>query len=125
MVLKALYRTKYPDQDALSTGSDGSLPRKTHMTSHLSPEEVQWLAQSVGGPAHFMAATGGFGAGCLMHCEMYGLGAYQVTAMTDSHSVTVESMQAYGPVLAKLGLPSNVDAIYERPTFRQTLKEVN
>ena len=66
-----------------------------------------------------MTATGGLGAGCLVHCEMFGLPAYQVTLIADSHTVTVEAMQAYKPVLSKLGLPADgVDEIFTRPNFR-------
>lgn len=72
-----------------------------------------------------MAAAGGFGAACLIHCEMSGLSGFQVTAITEGHSVTVESMQAFKPVLSKLGLPDDVEDIFSKPTFRQTLKDVN
>jgi len=72
-----------------------------------------------------MAAASGLGAACLVHCEMNGLPAFQVTLIADSHTVTVESMQAYKPVLTKLGLPDGVDEIFTKPTFRATLKEVN
>ena len=65
-----------------------------------------------------MTISSGLGAGCLVHCEMYGVSGYQVTVITDGHYVTVESMQAFKPVLARLGLPSEVDNILERPTFR-------
>ncbi len=72
-----------------------------------------------------MAGMSGFGAGCLVHSEMYGLSAMAATVMTDSHYVTVESMQAFKPILTKLGLPDGVDNIFEKPTFRPTLKDAN
>lgn len=92
VVLTNLYKTKYPSQEELYQIPDGQLPCKTHKTSWVSEEEVQWMLSSVGTPAHFMAVSGGFGAGCLVHCEMYGLCGYQVTVITDGHYVTVESM---------------------------------
>ena len=72
-----------------------------------------------------MAPAGGFSAGCLVHCEMYGMAGMQVTVMTDGHSVTAESMQAFKPVLTKLGLPDDTDNITSRPTFRPVVSEAN
>jgi len=72
-----------------------------------------------------MAAATGFNAGCLMHTEMYGLSGFLATLLTDSHSVTTEAMQAYKPILTKLGLPDDVDEIFTRPTFRPVLKDIN
>ena len=112
-------------QEELATVPEGQLPLKTHKSSFVSAEDSQWLAASVGTPAHFMAAATGLGAGCIVHCEMNGLSAYQVTVITDGHFVTVESMQAFKPVLARLGLPSDVDTIINRPTFRQIVKDAN
>lgn len=111
--------------DELADVADGQLPRKTYMTSHISTEDAQWLASSVGSPAHFMVPTGGFAAGCLVQSEMRGLSAYQVTVITDGHYVTVESMQAFKPILERTGLPCDVDSISAKPTFRQVLKEAN
>ena len=125
VVLKDLYRTKYPNPEELALVPDGQLPRKTHMTSHISAEDAQWLAASVGTPAHFMAPSGGFAAGCLVYCELRGISGYQVTVITDGHFVTVESMQAFKPVLERLGLANDVESIAQRPSFRQVLKEAN
>ena len=86
---------------------------------------TQWLASAVGKPSFFMAAATGFGAGCLTHCEMYGLPCFYVTLITDSHSVTTESMQAYSPILTHLGLPADTDEIFMKPSFRPILKEAN
>ena len=72
-----------------------------------------------------MTIAAGFGAGCLVHCEMYGLSGYQVSVITDGHYVTVESMQAFKPVLTRLGLPDNVDNLLSGPTSRQIVKEAN
>ena len=125
VVLTNLYKTKYPNQDELASLADGQLALKTHKTSWVSAEEAAWLVSSVGTPAHFMAVSGGLGAGFLVHCEMYGLSGYQITVITDGHYVTVESMQAFKPVLAHHGLPSDVDEIFSKPTFRETLKDAN
>ena len=65
-----------------------------------------------------MAVATGFGAAFMVHCEMYGLTGYKVTVITDSHYVTTESMQAFKPVLSKLGLPDAVEGILRLPTFR-------
>ena len=75
-MLKDLYRTKYPVAEELTPLPGCHLPLKTHKTSWLSAQDAQWLGESVGAPAHFMAASGGIGAACLVHCEMYGLPAY-------------------------------------------------
>lgn len=104
---------------------DGQLPLKTHKTSWVSQEDAQWLDSAVGGPAHFMAVSGGFGAACLVWCEMYGKAGYQVTVITDGHYVTVEAMQAFKPVLARLGLPNDVETILQKPNFRPIVKEAN
>ena len=72
-----------------------------------------------------MMPAGGFGAACLVYSEMFGISAYQTTAIAESHYVTVESMQAFKPVLTKLGLPDDVEEIFSRPTFRQVLKDAN
>jgi hypothetical protein len=92
VILKDLYKTKYTNPEELYQVPEGKLPLKTHRTSYVSVEDSQWLASSVGTPAHFMTIATGFGAGCLVHCEMYGLSGYQVSVITDSHYVTVESM---------------------------------
>ena len=118
VVLSDTYRTKYANPEELSNVPDGVLPMKTHKSSWVSPEDTQWLASAIGTPSFFMAAATGFGAGCLTHCEMYGLPCFIVTLITDSHSVTTESMQAYKPILAHLGLPGDVDEIFMMPTFR-------
>ena len=104
---------------------DGQLALKTHRSSFVSAEDTQWLAAEVGTPSHFMTVATGFGAACLVHSEMNGFPAMQITAITDGHYVTVESMQAYKPVLVKLGLQSDVEGILRRPTFRQIVKDAN
>ena len=104
---------------------DGQLPMKTHRTTHVSAEDAQWLTSAVGGPAHFMCVSGGFGAACLVWCEMYGKPGFQVTVITDGHYVTVEAMQAFKPVLTKLGLPDGVDSLLSKPNFRPIVKEAN
>ena len=58
-----------------------------------------------------MAIATGFGAACLVHCEMYGLAGYKVIVITDSHFVSIESMQAFKPVLSRIGLPDGVEGI--------------
>jgi hypothetical protein len=40
------------------------------------------------------------GARLLTHCEMYGIPAFAVTAITDSHYVSGESLQCYSDVFA-------------------------
>jgi hypothetical protein len=40
------------------------------------------------------------GARLLTHCEMYGIPAFAVTAITDSHYVSGESLQCYRDVFA-------------------------
>ena len=125
VVLKNLYKTKYPDQEDLARVPDGQLALRTHKSSWVSQEDTAWLVASVGKPAHFMAAAAGFGAACLVHSEMSGLSAYSATVMNESHTVTVESMQAFKPILTKLGLPDGVDDIFSKPNFRPVLKEAN
>lgn len=124
-VLRSLYKTKYPDQEDIARVPDGQLAIRTHKSSWVSPEDAEWLAGTVGATAHFMAPIGGFGAGCFVNSEMNGLPAMAATVMTDSHYVTVESMQAYKPVLSKLGVPDAVDDIFMKPNFRPILKDAN
>ena len=47
----------------------------------------------------------------MVHCEMYGLAGYKVIVITDSHFVSIESMQAFKPVLSRIGLPDGVEGI--------------
>ena len=123
--LKSVYQTQYPDPEGLRKGvPDDQLPRKTHKTSHLDSATQEWLTSQVGSPAHFMAATGGLGAACLVHAEMNGLSGYQVTVITDSHYVSSESMQAFEPILVKLSLPTTAE-IYRMASFKDTLRESN
>ena len=124
IVLNSLYRTKYSNPDELDSSS-GTLALKTHSTSWVAAEEKAWLASAVGSPAHFMTTATGFGGACLVHCEMYGLPAYQVTVITESHYVTLESMQSFKPLLEKTGLPSAVETLHQRPNFRQIVQEAN
>jgi len=125
VVLADTYKTKYMNPEELANVPDGVLPMKTHKTSWVSAEDTQWLTSAIGEPSFFMAAATGFGAGCLTHCEMYGLSCIYVTLITDSHSVTTESMQAYTPVLTHLSLPADTDEIFMKPSFRPILKEAN
>ena len=104
---------------------DGVLPIKTHRSSWVSAQDAQWLNSAVGTPSFFMAAATGLGAGFLTHCEMYGKPCFIATLITDSHSVTTESLQAHKPILEHLGLPADTDEIFMKPAFRQTLKEAN
>ena len=85
---------------------DGKLPFVTHRTSHVSAQVADYLQNKVGGPAHFIAPAGGFGAGCLVHAEMNGMAGYIATLITDSHYVSTESMSAFEPVLAQIGVQS-------------------
>ena len=68
-----------------------------------------------------MQAATGFGAGCLVHCEMYGLSCFEALLITDSHTVTVEAMQAYKSIFSRYGLPDDVEEIFTRPSFRPVL----
>ena len=79
---------------------DGVLPIVTHKTSHVPLQMAEVLEHTVGGPAHFIAPSGGFGAGCIVHAEMNGLAGYIATLIADSHYVSSESMSAFEPVLA-------------------------
>ena len=92
VVLNSLYKTKYPDPDALVGLPDGMAPMKTYKTSFVTPDENNWLVKAIGAPAHFMAMTSGFGAACLVECEMTGRPGYQVNYISDGHYVSTESM---------------------------------
>ena len=120
-----VHKMTYANPEELASCPDGQLPLKTHKTSWCSQDDANWLTAAIGTPAHFMAVMGGFGAGCLVHCEMYGIPGFSVTVITDSHSVTVESMQAFKPVMERLGLPSDLDNVASKPTFRPILKDAN
>ena len=119
VVFNDLYKTKYTNPEELARVDDGVLPLKTHKTSWLSAEDQSWLTSAIGTPAHFMCPAGGFGAGCLVRCEMTGVAGFSVTVIADSHYVTVESMSALKPVLTKVALPDDgVDEIFCKPLFR-------
>ena len=47
---------------------------------------------TIGYPAHFMAAATGIGAALLVNAEMNGIPAIKVTALTDSHYYSAEMM---------------------------------
>lgn len=124
-VLSSLYKTKYPNPDELAGMSDGKVPMKTHKTSFVPADEAAWLNTQVGSPAHFMAATGGLGAACLVECEMTGKAGYQITMITDSHYVSTESMVPFEPIMTRLGLQSDFSQIQQKSGFRDILREAN
>lgn len=124
VVLDSLYKLKYSNPDELYNQPEGKMPMKTYRTSYVAADEAGWLAQNVGTPAHFMAAAQGIGAGCLVECEMNGKPGYQATLITDGHSVTVESMQAFGPLAAHLGLTTTVADIGRAVQTDQRVKTV-
>ena len=98
----------------------------THKSSHCSAELNTYLTTKVGKPAHFIAPSGGLGAGAIVHAEMNGIPAYIATLITESHYVSSESMSAYAPVLAQVGVPgTDVAKIDQKPRFRELLKEAN
>ena len=93
IVLSAMYQNNYPEMDSLNAEKYGTtLPLKTHQSSHLSSDRKSWLTTKVGSPAHFMVPATGIAGACLMHAEMHGLEAIQVTAITDSHSISSEAL---------------------------------
>jgi len=116
-----VYRTKYPDQESLDTSKTGTtLPLKVHHSSHISADRKAFLAASVGGPAHFMCPCTGFAGACLMYAEMNGLEAINVTAITDSHSIVREALQAFAPVVGQ-----DLSQIHKMENYKQVLKEAN
>jgi len=59
---------------------------------------------------------------------MNGIPGYIATLITDSHYVSSESMSAFEPVLAQIGIQStacDVKKIDKRPRFKELLKEAN
>ena len=91
IVLRELYRTAYTGPDELQSFSDGRLNLKTHKTSHLNDADREWFSK-IGHPAHFTIMAGGIGARLINHAEMYGIPAFAITAITESHYVSAESM---------------------------------
>jgi len=68
------------------------------------------------------------GARLLTHAEMYGLPGFAVTAITDSHYVSGESMTCYAEVFKVFGLSEGAfdcSTIQKRPKFKEILKEAN
>lgn len=125
--MRELYKTAYTGPEDLSAFSESKLKLVTHRTSHLSPDTVNWL-NTIGTPAHFTIVTGGIGARLLTHCEMFGIPGFAVTAITDSHYVSSESMQCYSAVFESFGLNSgdfNCKELQKRPKFKEILKEAN
>jgi hypothetical protein len=128
VVLREIYKTAYTGPEDPSPLQEGRLRLVTHQTSHLTPAQAEWLLAKIGNPAHFTVAAGGMGAALLTHCEMFGLPAFAVTAITDSHYVSGESMQCYSDVFAQFGLDSgdfNSKQISKKPKFKEILKEAN
>ena len=128
VVLHSLFKNKYPNPDELVGLPDGKLAMKTYKTSFVPEGDAAWLLSDIGTPAFFMAPTGGFGAACLVECEMTGRPGFQVSLITDGHYVSTESMSAYAPVMVRLGLASGAadfDAIAQKPGFKDILREAN
>ena len=71
-----------------------------------------------------MHVATGIGAAFIMHAEMFGVPAWKVTAITDSHSVSTESMQSYGIIMAQLRLDA-LDKISSKAQFKPLLREAN
>lgn len=89
---------------------------------------MEWLTSKVGKPAVFTVPVAGMGARLICHAEMHGISAYAVTAITEEHYVSAESMQAYTSVMDNLGLNSGnfeLKNIKKRKDFRDLLKEAN
>ena len=78
----------------------------------------------LGAPAHYMAVAGGIGAAAVMHGEMFGIPAFKVTAITESHSINAESMASYAGIMSEVGL-AGVQNVSEKKLFRQILREAN
>ena len=120
IVLSAMYQNNYPEKDINCEKYGTTLPLKTHQSSYLSSDRQAWLTSKIGGPAHFMVPATGIAGACLMHAEMNGLEAVCVTAITDSHSMSTEALQAFGPVLQL-----DLSALNKTPKFRSILAEAN
>lgn len=128
LVLRELYKTAYtgPPEDTLMP--EGKLKLITHRTSHLAADELVWLNERVGTAAHFTIMAGGLGARLLTYCEMYGMPGVAVTAITDSHYVSSDSLKCYTEVFSHLGLNEgtwNCANIQLRTRFKEILKDAN
>jgi hypothetical protein len=88
LILDDIYQTQYQSQNDHS----GAKSLIYYKNSFVPSDKTTWL-NTVGHPAHFMAATSGVGAGLLVHAEMNGLSGIKVTALTDSHYFSAELMQ--------------------------------
>jgi hypothetical protein len=128
IVLREMYRMQYNGPEETDSRPDGQLLLKTHRTSHLPAGQVEWLQSKVGKPASFTVPVGGMGARLICHAQMHGMSAYAVTAITEEHYVSAESMQAYTSVMDNLGLNAGnfeLKNIKKRKDFRELLKEAN
>jgi hypothetical protein len=67
-----------------------------------------------------MTPCTGFGGACMLYAEMNGLQAVHCTAVTESHYVTMEALQAYESFLT-----TDLSQINKIPNFKTTLKEAN
>ena len=128
VIFRELYKTAYtgPPED-ISSLPEGKLKLVTHRSSHLTPAQAEWLSK-VGTPAHFTIAVGGMSARLLTHCEMFGIPGFAVTAITDSHYVSSDSLQCYADVFGQFGLNHgdyDCKNISKRPKFKDILKEAN
>ena len=78
-------------------------------------------------PSGVLNIKGGLGGAFLVEAEIKGYSAAVLTAIVDSHYVTSETLQAYGPIVNELLQVQNADlkTIAKFAMFKDVLKEEN
>ena len=78
-------------------------------------------------PAGVLSILGGFSAALLVHAELYGLSAVAVHSVVDSHYVSSETLESFGPVVTEVLqiADSKIEQISRLPSFKSVLREAN
>ena len=129
--LSAIYKTKYstPDGGAIEVDCEKPLPLRYTKSSHTSPAVEEFIAKNASQDfqnENQFNPTGGFIAAALMNAEMYGGAAISFKAIVEQHVITIESMQAFKPIVNELlGLNVDFEKINKMKQYKPVLKEMN
>ena len=99
LTLGSLYKTHYTDTNMYYSSDDGAIPLKYYKTSYTQADADLNTYLGKIQPSAVMNIKGGIGGALLMEAEMRGVSGAVITAITDSHYVTAEILQAFGPVV--------------------------
>ena len=124
--MDTLYKTNYTDSNFYYSQVEGETPFKYYKTSHVAKDQHLSTFLAKLQPSNVMNVMGGLEGALLMEAEMKGMSAAVIVGIVDSHYVTAELLQAYGPIINEL-LEINVDlkGISKHKKFKEVLKEEN